>query len=403
MSETETDAPAAGVVSLPTARRCPLDPPEEYGRIRKAGAPARVALPGGGQGWLFTRYEDVRAVLADPRFSSRTHGVAPAGDGGPARVPPGMFILMDPPEHTRYRRLLNGGFSARRIRKLLPRIEQIVEERLAAMAATGGGPVDVVREFALPIPSLVVCELLGVPYEDVAEFQRTSSTLLSLEDDAEVDAARDEVCAFIHRLVVAKRARPADDLLSELITAPDAQPPLSDEELVGMGTLLLVAGHESTASMLALGLLTLLEHPERLAALRADPDGAERVVDELLRYLTVFQFGMFRTAAEDVETAGVRIRQGETVIASLAAANRDPERFTGPDAFDPGRRRGTHLSFGHGVHQCVGLQLARVELTIALRALVRRFPGLELAVPVQKLKFREDAVVYGVEELPVRW
>ncbi|MFC5246448.1 cytochrome P450 [Streptomyces nigrescens] len=386
----------------PTVRSCPFDPPEEYRTLREQEPVAPVTFPDGAAGWLVTRYDDVRTVLSDPRFSAKRIVLRPGGGGmeDAPPPPPGLFIMMDAPEHTRFRRLLTGQFTVRRMRQLAPAVEKIVAEQLDAMAAAEG-PVDLVQAFALPVPSLVICELLGVPYADREEFQRNSATIVRLHSSPEeFQQAQAALRGYIHQLVLAKREKPTDDILSELVQSGE----LTDEELVGVGVLLLIAGHETTANMIALSTMCLLQNPEQLAALRADPSLMDGAVEELLRYLTVVQFGVRRTALEDVELHGQQIKEGSTVVASLASGNRDTEHLADdPEALDVGRPHSAHLAFGHGIHQCLGQQLARAELKAALSALLDRFPTLRLAVPVEEVPMRDDMLVYGVHELPVTW
>ncbi len=306
---------------------------------------------------------------------------------------------MDRPDHTRFRRLLAGHFTARRTEALAPRIERIVTEHLDAMAAAGG-PCDLVDAFALPIPSLVICELLGVPYAERAEFQHNSATLFSLEVTAdEASEAMAVLDALLLDLVRRRRQEPAGDLLSALTASGE----LSDDELTGVGVLLLTAGHETVASMLGLGTFALLCHPEQLRRLRDGDVDVPNAVDELLRYLTIFHFGVPRTPLEDVEVGGVLIRAGESVTVSLPAANRDPAQFTDPDVLDLSRPVRGHLAFGYGVHQCIGNNLARVQGRIAYPALLRRFPTLSLAVPPEDVRLSDDMGFYGVYHLPVTW
>ncbi|MCR8574096.1 cytochrome P450 [Streptomyces sp. Isolate_219] len=390
--------------SQPMGRTCPFSPPEGYRTLREEAPIAPVTFPDGAKGWVVSRYADVRAVLADPRFGANRRRVRP-GDPTPADAPlppppPGMFIMMDAPEHTRFRRLLTGQFTVKRMRQLTPAVEKIVAERLDAMAAAEG-PVDLLQAFALPIPSLVICELLGVPYADREEFQENSSKQLRLDaSHEEVQQAHIAMNQYIHQLAVAKRAHPTDDILSGLVQSER----LTDEELAGVGSLLLLAGHETTANMIALGTMCLLGNPEQLAALRADPALMDSAVEELLRYLTIIQYGLRRVALEDVEMDGHRIEAGATVLASLASGNRDATQFSGdPDVLDVRRPYSPHLAFGHGVHQCIGQQLARVEMKAALSALLDRFPSLRLAVPADQVPMRDDMLIYGVHELPVTW
>ncbi|MEV4172669.1 cytochrome P450 [Nonomuraea sp. NPDC049709] len=388
----------------PVRRTCPFDPPEGYRALREHDPVAPMILADGLTGVIVSGYDEVRAVLTDPRFSARHRRARPGqtvtdDSPLPAHVP-GMFIMMDAPEHTRFRRLLTGKFTVRRMRQLTPKVTQYVAEQLDEMARTGG-PADLVQMFALPVPSLMICELLGVPYADRADFQANSATIVDMDAPPE-DATRARIAMYqyIHELVRAKRAEPTDDLLSDLVTTGE----LTDDELAGVGMLLLIAGHETTANMIALSTLCLLSHPDQLAALRAEPQLIDGAVEELLRYLTIVHLGLRRTARQDVELRGRTIKAGSTVVAALASANREAGRFAGdPDTFDVRRPRGAHLAFGHGIHQCLGQQLARIELTIALGALFERFPGLRLAVPVRDVPMRDSGFVYGPRELLVTW
>jgi cytochrome P450 len=372
----------------------------------------RSTLPTGDPFWLVSGYDEARAVLSDPRFSSDRFSYHPRFKQLPEearerlrddKARAGSFINMDPPEHTRYRRLLTGQFTVRRIRELGTRIEGIVTERLDAMLA-GGNTADLMTEFAFPVPSLVICELLGVRYEDRAEFQDRAAGLLQVNAPvAEALANVDALRVFMRRLVADKRENPADDMISGLIHHAGADPALTDDELVNIATLLLIAGYDTTASMLGLGVFVLLQRPDQLAALRDDPAGTADAVEELLRYLSVINTGTFRFPKEDVELGGEHIPSGSTVVISLLAANRDGQQWSDPDVLDVTRRRGPHLAFGHGVHQCLGQQLARVEMAVAYRELLRRLPNLRLAVPPEDVPLRNDMLTYGVHSLPIAW
>ncbi|MEV1011588.1 cytochrome P450 [Streptomyces sp. NPDC049881] len=395
---------ANGPVPLPTHRSAPFDPPDGLRTLRERGPISPLTYPDGTVGWLVTGYSTARTVLSDPRFSARQdRKLMPvsAGIGDEQRRPPdpGVFVSMDPPEHTRYRRLLAGEFTARRMRRLTPLVERIVEARLDAMERTGP-PVDLVSVWALPIPSLVICELLGVPAGDREAFQRDCGIMVTLRSSAEdVAAANMRLMAFMRELVRLRRARPADDLISALAAGGE----LDEDELTNAATLLLLAGFETTAQMLALGVFALLRSPAQCAAVREDDQVVDNAVEELLRYLSVIQFGLVRAATEDLELDGVRIRAGDVLTCSVPIANRDPGRFTDPDTLDVRRPVPGHLAFGHGIHQCLGAQLARLEMRIAYPALLRRFPGLEPAVPPESVAMRHDTTVYGVHSLPVRW
>ncbi|WP_440104873.1 cytochrome P450 [Streptosporangium sp. H16] len=393
------------LTTLPAARRpgCPFDPPKELVQARKHGPISRYTFPDGHEGWLVTGYDLVRSVLADSRFSSRKelmrhHPLIDYGDIEVPPAPPGEFLLMDDPQHSRYRKPLVGKFTVRRMRLLTERVEQVTAEHLDAMEKAGP-TADLVTAFAKPIPSVIICELLGVPYEDRGSFQEHIDKFLGGEaGDEELFAAYAATQEYLAELVAAKRADPTDDVLSDLTDSD-----LTDEELRGVALILLAAGFDTTANMLALGTFALLRNPEQLAALRADPGLTDGAVEELLRYLSVAkQFP--RVALEDVELGGRTIKAGATVILSYNTANRDPERFADPHALDLRRQDGGHLAFGHGIHQCLGQQLARVEMRVAFPALFDRFPTLRLAVPAEEVPLRpETADIYGVKSLPVTW
>jgi cytochrome P450 len=391
------------ITSLPMTRPagCPFDPPEELGRIREQGGLRRMTYPDGHEGWLVTSHAMARAVAADTRFSSRYENMhIPFPGMENIEIPqaaPGDLTAMDQPEHTRYRKLLAGKFTVRRMRLLTERVEQITTEHLDAMAEQGP-PVDLVQAFAHPVPAVTICELLGVPYADRDTFTRHVAAMsASGVTPEEQYAAYAAVIEYINELVLAKRANPTDDLLSDLTTTD-----LTDVELAGVGAFLLGAGLDTTANMLALGTFALLRNPDQLAALRADPGIADQAVEELLRYLSIAHTGV-RAALADVELDGQLIKAGESVTVSVQAANRDPARFPDPDTLDLRRQATGHLSFGHGIHQCLGQQLARVEMRVAFPALVTRFPTLHLAVPAEDVPLRNTINIEGVYRLPVAW
>ncbi|MBX7553409.1 cytochrome P450 [Streptomyces sp. NPDC004232] len=387
------------VTALPEARRpgCPFDPPAELIDARRHGPISRYTHPGGRPGWLITGYDLVRSVLADSRFSSRKE-LLNVGDFEVPPAPPGEFLLTDDPQHRRYRKPLMGKFTVRRMQQLTERVEQITAARLDAMEKAGP-PTDLVTAFAKPIPAIIICELLGVPYEDRGSFQEQIDAFLGGETtEEELIAAYTATQEYLAGLVAAKRANPTDDVLSDLTDSD-----LTEEELRGIALILLAAGFDTTANMLALGTFALLRNPEQLAALRADPALIDRAVEELLRYLSVAKTFM-RTALVDIELGGQTIEAGTTVVLSYNTANRDPERFADPHLLDLHRQDGGHLAFGHGIHQCLGQQLARVEMRVAFPALLNRFPTLRLAVPAEEVGLRpETADIYGVKSLPVTW
>lgn len=393
---------------LPTDRDAgPFNPPSAVTALRAARPVSPIVFPDGHEGWIVTGYEALRTMLADTRFSSRTdlgvmHSLENMPDMPVATEPspqiPGVFITMDPPDHTRLRRRLTGAFTVRRMKQLEDHIADVVERQLDHLASLTP-PVDLVAEFALPIPSLVICELLGVPYADRATFQVNSTKFLIREQPIEEKmAAYGALTTFLGQLVVSKRAEPGDDILSDLARQDD----LSIEELTGIAFLLLLAGHETTANMLGLGTFALLEHPDQAALLRAEPELTAGAVEELMRLLSVVDI-LYRYAVEDIELGGETIPKGSTVAFSTLAANHDPLRFENPDSLDVRRTARGHLSFGHGVHQCLGQQLARIEMRAGFEGLLRRFPTLALAIPAEEVKLRTDMNIYGVHELPVTW
>jgi cytochrome P450 len=394
---------ASSSVTFPTARESRFDPPSVLVRWAQENPIRPMTYADGHEGWLVTGFALARAVLADPRFSNlpdRVHSpISPHLAERRRKRRPGFFLGMDPPEHTRFRRLLTGQFTVRRMKRLEPWIETITADRLDAMELEGP-PADLVRSFALPIPSLVICELLGVPYSDRDRFQRDSRTLLRLDSTVEeAEAAINDLTDYLRDLVRHKRARPTDDLISGMVESGE----LNDEEMAGVSVLLLVAGHETTANMIALGTFALLSNPAQLAAVRDDPSVTDSAVEELLRYLTIVHLGPIRSALEDVELDGRLIRAGQSVTIALNAANRDGERFEDSETLDVARPPTGHLSFGHGVHQCLGQQLARTEMSVAYPALLRRFPNLRLAVPPEEVPMRTNMAIYGVDCLPVTW
>jgi len=380
---------------------CPFDPPPE---LRQREPISRITLWNGTRPWLITSYADIRTVLADPRVSSDTdlpgfphHSEASAARR--ARVK--SFISMDDPQHAAVRRMLTGRFTIRRVEAMRPRIQQIVDDLIDAMLA-GPKPVDLVQAFALPVPSLVICELLGVPYADRDFFHQASRTVINWTSSRQaVLRATEELNAYLVDLVRAKEKNPADDLISTLVEKRQA----TVEEIAATAQLLLVAGHETTANMIALGTVALLGNPDQLAELRdsTDPAVVTSAVEELLRYLTIVHSGRRRVAKEDIEIGGRLIRAGEGIICATDAGNRDDEAFPDPDTLDIHRSARHHLAFGYGVHQCLGQPLARVELSVVYSTLYRRIPTLESAVPLDDLPFKHDMLVYGVHVLPIRW
>jgi cytochrome P450 len=393
------------------------DPLSVFARMREESPVTSVITPEGQRAWLITRYEDVRRALADPRLSKDWRKLR-----GPGFVPdPSVGFLMahmlnaDPPDHTRLRRLVQKAFTPGRVAGLRPRIEAITASLLDAMAGggsggsgraadpAGDGVVDLITEFAFPLPMTVICELLGIPDGDREEFKTWSQVILSSTATFdEYRAAGGAMYGYFTRLLADKRAAPADDLLSALITARDSGDSLDEPELLAMIFLLLVAGHETTVNLIATGTLALLTHPSEFSRLRADPSLLPGAVEELLRFANPLNHATDRYAPEPLEVAGVVIPAGEPVLVVTSSANRDPARFPDPDRLDVGRDASGHVAFGHGIHYCVGAPLARLEGEIAFGALLARFPGLSLAVEPAALRWRPSSLIHGLEALPVR-
>ncbi|MEU6351075.1 cytochrome P450 [Streptomyces sp. NPDC047072] len=366
----------------------------------------RVRLPFGGEGWLVTRYADVRTVLADPRFSR----AAAVGDHVPRTVAVGLpgtsMLSMDPPEHTRLRRRVTNAFTIRRLKALRPRIEEIVHELLDAMVATGA-PADLTTALTWPLPITVICEMLGVPLADRERFGEWVDGLLMLADPEQAARARTRLDEYLAALIALRRVTPTDDLLGELVAEngeSGESDPLGEEELVGLGVSLLSAGQEATANQIGNFVYTLLTRPALWRQLVADPALVPDAVEELLRFIpNSATAGFTRIAVEDVELSGQLIRAGDAVVAELGMANHDPEVYERHDEIDFGRQRIPHVTFGHGLHHCLGAQLARLELRVVLEILLDRLPGLQLAVPADQLSWRTERLVRGVAALPVSW
>jgi cytochrome P450 len=389
---------------VPWARTDKFDPPSVFDSLRSESPLARMVYPDGHVGWIVSSYELVRAVLSDPRFShSCSVGHFPVTHQGQV-IPthpeiPGMFIHMDPPGHTRYRRLLTGDFTARRAGLLAPRVESFAAEQVEAMRAHGS-PADLVATFARPLVLRSLSELVGLPYDERDRYAHAPALFHDQDGDpAETAAAYEAVGAFFEEVIERKRKEPQDDLLSRLV----ADGELTTEELRNLVTLMLFAGFETTESALAVGVFALLHHADQLAALRADPAKLNAAIEELLRYITVNQYEMHRTALEDLELAGEVIKKGDSVTVSLPAANRDPAKFECPAKLDIDRDTSGHVAFGFGIHQCLGQNLARVELRAGLSALLQAFPDLRLAVPADDVPLRLRGSVFGVKNLPVAW
>ncbi|MFF3395191.1 cytochrome P450 [Streptomyces sp. NPDC002669] len=381
-------------------RRDGLDPVDKLARTRAKRPVSKVSLPFGMDAWVVSGYEESKAVLGSADGFSTDFAHLATNAGVAAEQSPGGLGFNDPPVHTRLRRILTPEFTMRRLRRLTPRIDAIIEERLDAMAASPG-PVDLVQAFALPIPSLTICELLGVPYEDRHDFQKLAMDRFDLFGDATAPfGAMSESLEYFRGVVEAQRKNPGDGLLGMIVREHGDD--VDDEELAGLADGVLTGGFETTASTIALGSLVLLRDRDVFDRIRTDDTAVAPFVEEALRYLSAVQIAFPRFARRDMEIGGVTIPRGDMVLCSLSGANRDASYVEDDGRFDLDRvPSASHLAFGHGIHRCVGAELARMELRAAYPALVRRFPGMRLAVPPQDLSFRKVSIVYGIESLPV--
>ncbi|MFJ8965127.1 cytochrome P450 [Lentzea sp. NPDC102401] len=375
-----------------------LDP--TYERLRRDEPVTRVTYPYGGEGWLVTSYEETKFVLGDPRFSRARTVDQDVPRMQPLFAPGGSILTHDGADHARMRRLVSKAFTVRRIEELRPRAQQITDELLERL----DNPGDLVEGFTMPFPITVICELLGVPFEDREDFRKWSNQALSTVGGYTPEEAMDGVMklyAYFTDLVAKRRAHPTDDLMSALVAARDNDDRLSEDELVRFGITLLVAGHETTANMLANSVVTLFDHPDAMKRLQDHPETLPNAIEELLRFIPLGSGAGFpRIATEDVQVGNALVKEGDAVLVVLSSANHDEAMYANSAELDLEREVGQHLQFGHGIHFCLGSQLARMELRVALGTLLRRMPGLRLAEPVE---FRKGSLVRGPLRLVVAW
>ncbi|MFF7728914.1 cytochrome P450 [Streptomyces sp. NPDC008001] len=386
------------------------DPYGTYARLREAGPVHRFTGPDGRPAWLVTRYEDVRRALADPRLSLDKRNAAPGNYAG-FSLPPALdknLLNMDPPDHTRIRRLVVKAFTPGRVDKLRAPVRRIAGELLDAVEAEGR--TDLLASYAGPLPIIVICDLLGVPQDQRTDFRAWTDALITPDPSRPhlMKEAIGNMMRFLTGLVASKRAAPGDDLLSDLIAVRDSgdgdgADRLSEDELTSLAFLILFAGYENTVHLIANAVLALLDHPALTDFLRTNPAGLGAAVEEFMRWDGPAPLAIRRFPLENVEIGGVTVPAGETVLLSLAAANRDPHHFSEPDRLDPHRDRSGHLALGHGIHHCLGAPLARMETETALAALLERFPGLALDVAREELAWRPSVRARGLISLPVRW
>ncbi|MET8682966.1 cytochrome P450 [Streptomyces sp. NPDC004732] len=404
---TETTNPTESI-AFPQDRTCPYHPPTAYTPLREDPPFSRVSLYDGRSVWMVTGRAAARELLIDPRLSAdRENEAFPVATERFARLRDRRIALLgvDDPEHNVQRRMLIPSFSVKRIAALRPQIQATVDLLLDAMVEQGPS-AELVSAFALPVPSMVICALLGVPYGDHEFFEEQSRRLLRGPTAEDTQAARDQMDIYFYELIDKKRKEPGDGLLDELIQGQLASGTVDPEELVRLATILLIAGHETTANMISLGTFALLQHPDRLAelkaGLRADPPLMPGVVEELLRFLSIAD-GLLRVAKEEIETPAGTIRVNDGVVFATSLINRDGTVFEGPEDLDWHRPDRHHLAFGFGIHQCLGQNLARAELEIALGTLFERLPGLRLAAPPEDIPFKAGDTIQGMIELPVTW
>ncbi|MFF7970069.1 cytochrome P450 [Streptomyces sp. NPDC007905] len=405
---TDITGPAtpAEPVAFPQDRTCPYHPPTGYDPLRDGRALSRVTLFDGREVWMVTGHATARALLADPRLSTdRTRPGFPTPTARFAAVRDRRVALLgvDDPVHHTQRRMMVPSFTLKRATALRPTIQRIVDGLLDAMIEKGP-PAELVSAFALPVPSMVICGLLGVPYADHEFFEEQSRRLLRGPTAADTQEARERLEAYLGDLIdsKARQEEPGDGVLDDLVHHRLRQGALDRAELLSLAVILLVAGHETTANMISLGTYTLLQHPDRLAELRADSALLPAAVEELMRMLSIAD-GLLRVALEDIEVAGTTIRAGEGVLFATSVINRDAAQYDDPDTLDFHRSARHHVAFGFGIHQCLGQNLARAELEIALGTLLRRLPGLRLAAPADDIPFKPGDTIQGMLELPVTW
>ncbi|GAA2492752.1 cytochrome P450 [Streptomyces longisporus] len=399
MTETEP-------VAFPQDRTCPYHPPTAYDPLRATRPLSRITLYDGRPAWLVTGHALARELLSDQRLSTdRTHPDFPAPTERFAAVRNRRVALLgvDDPKHRTQRRMMVPSFTLRRAVELRPQIQRIVDERLDAMIAQGP-PAELVNAFALPVPSMVICALLGVPYADHEFFEGQSRRLLRGPTVDDVQDARNQLDAYFDELIDSKlkQPEPGDGVLDELVHLQLREGVLDRQEVISFATILLVAGHETTANMISLGTFTLLQHPEQLAELRDDPELLPGAVEELMRMLSIAD-GLLRRATEDIEAGGTTIRAGDGVVFATSVINRDEDVYPAPDSLDWHRSARHHVAFGFGIHQCLGQNLARAELEIALHTLFDRLPTLHLAAPADEIPFKPGDTIQGMLELPVTW
>lgn len=395
----ETDT----VSRFPARRGCPFAAPSEYAEWREHEPAKAVELRNGSPAWVLTRHSDLKQVLASTDFSTKPAKAKLRGGVVVARGKDTNLLYMDQPMHSNFRKMLVREFSAKRVNELRPEIEKIVDQRIDAMIEAGG-PLDLVEYFCLPVPSMTTCQLMGVPWDNHEAFERWSATLTEIGGDPEVFAATlADYNDYMDRVVREKTENPGSDILSRLVTTRVRDGEMTHEQVVGFAMLLLIAGHETTATQLGMGFVLAMQNPEVLTAEGTEDQHWSRVVEEMLRISSISDVIPIRTALTDVTVAGQDIKAGDVVVSTLAGANFDPTVFEDPEKFDPSRDNRNHVAFATGLHSCLGQSLARAELVIAFSRLFKRLPGIRLTVPVDSIQYKHDQFTFGPAELPVTW
>lgn len=388
---------------FPVRRGCPFAAPAEYSEWREEEPAKRVELRNGSKAWVLTRHSDLKQVLASTDFSTRPSTAKLRGGVVVARGKDTNLLYMDQPMHSNFRKMLVREFSAKRVNELCPDIEKIVDQRIDAMIEAGG-PLDLIEYFCLPVPSMTTCQLMGVPWDNHAAFEQWSATLTQIGGDPEVFATTlAEYNDYMDRVVREKAENPGSDILSRLVNTRVRDGEMTHEQVVGFAMLLLIAGHETTATQLGMGFVLAMLHPEIRTVEGAEDQHWGRVVEEMLRISSISDVIPIRTALTDVTVAGQEIKAGDVVVSTLAGANFDPNVFENPETFDPSRDNRNHVAFASGLHSCLGQSLARAELTIAFSRIFKRLPNIRLAVPTDSIRYKHDQFTFGPEELPVVW
>lgn len=389
---------------LPSKRTCPFDPPPEYKFIREEMPVAKVKTPRGDYAWLISSHKDVRKALIDKRLSSdpRTPGF-PTYITGDVPPPPGFFLQLDAPDHTRLRKIVTQEFLSAHVETLEARMEEIINAQLDILLSLEA-PVDFVKEFAIPVSAQVICELLGTPLEDHSFVQGHTDIVLDRSSTSEMaEKSAIELMIYFDKIVTEKEHTPSADLLGRLIKEVKKDQVATHDEVVGLAALLLLSAYDTMALAMGLGIVVLSNNRSQLDDFLADASLGDKLVDELVRYLTINHSGLPRAATEDLEIGGHKIKAGEGVLIMLSSANRDEKVFADADEFNIHRKEKSQVGFGHGLHKCLGMHFARSELSIAFRAIFTRVPSLEIAVSQETLSYRDEMVLYGLKALPVRW